>query len=104
MDRVTTTFEALWMNVPVLTRKGFNFNSRCGESILKNANLIDFIAEDKADYIKKANYYSKNIEELKSKRLYLYENILNTPLFDTKGFSTSFIKKLEELSKRIKYN
>ena len=101
---VTTTFEALWMNVPVLTRKGFNFNSRCGESILKNANLIDFIAEDKADYIKKANYYSKNIEELKSKRLYLYENILNTPLFDTKGFSISFIKKLEELSNSIKYN
>ena len=101
---VTTTFEALWMNVPVLTRKGFNFNSRCGESILRNANLIDFIAEDKADYIKKANYYSKNIEELKSKRLYLYENILNTPLFDTKGFSISFIKKLEELSNSIKYN
>ena len=54
------------MNVPVLTKKRFNFNSRC-ESILKNANLIDFIAEDKSDYIKKANYYSKNIEELKAK-------------------------------------
>ncbi len=101
---VTTTFEALWMNVPVLTRKGFNFNSRCGESILKNANLIDFIAEDKADYVNKAIYYSKNIEELKDKRFYLYENILNTPLFDTKNFSSSFIKKLEEISDNIKYN
>tara|TARA_B100000963_G_scaffold294241_1_gene264835 strand:+ start:1494 stop:3038 length:1545 start_codon:yes stop_codon:yes gene_type:complete len=101
---VTTTFEALWMNVPVLTRKGFNFNSRCGESILKNANLIDFIAEDKADYVNKAIYYSKNIEELKDKRFYLYENILNTPLFDSKNFSSSFIKKLEEISDNIKYN
>ena len=32
---VTTTFEALWKNVPVLTKKGYNFNSRCGESILR---------------------------------------------------------------------
>ena len=30
---VTTTFEALWMNVPVMVLKGYNFNSRCGESI-----------------------------------------------------------------------
>ena len=34
---VTTTIEALWKNVPVLTKVGYNFNSRCGESILKNA-------------------------------------------------------------------
>ena len=32
---VTTTFEALWMGVPVIGIKGYNFNSRCGESILK---------------------------------------------------------------------
>ena len=32
---VTTTFEALWKNVPVVTKVGYNFNSRCGESILK---------------------------------------------------------------------
>ena len=34
---VTTTFEALWMNVPVLVLKGYNYNSRCGESIIKNS-------------------------------------------------------------------
>ncbi len=30
---VTTTFEALWMNVPVLVLKGYNYNSRCGDTI-----------------------------------------------------------------------
>ena len=33
---VTTTFEALWKCVPVLTLQGYNFNSRCGSSIIKN--------------------------------------------------------------------
>ena len=33
---VTTSFEAIWMGVPVLTLKGFNPNSRAGESINKN--------------------------------------------------------------------
>ena len=32
---VTTSFEAIWMGVPVLTMAGYNFNSRCGESINK---------------------------------------------------------------------
>ena len=38
------------MNVPVLVLKGFNFNSRCGESIIKNSGLDYFIAKDKNGY------------------------------------------------------
>ena len=48
---VTTTM-TLWKNVPVLTKSGYNFNSRCGESILKNAGLEKFIAVSNDDYIK----------------------------------------------------
>ena len=39
--------------------KRFNFNSRCGESILKNANLNSFIASDKKNYEDKALYFQK---------------------------------------------
>ena len=46
---VTTTFEALWKNVPVITKAGYNFNSRCGESILKNASTDNFIAIEGED-------------------------------------------------------
>ena len=56
---VTTTFEALWKNVPVITKTGYNFNSRCGESILKNANIDNFIATSNEDYIEKAVFYAK---------------------------------------------
>ena len=51
---VTTTFEALWSGVPVIVMKGFNFNSRCGESIVKNGNLNYFLAVNENDYIEKA--------------------------------------------------
>ena len=32
---VTTSFEAIWMGVPVLTMAGYNFNSRCGSRLIK---------------------------------------------------------------------
>ncbi len=96
---VTTTFEALWMNVPVITKKGYNFNSRCGESILINANLDNLIASSDEDYFNKAVYFSNNLDELEKLRKNLFENILDTPLFDTKNFSLHFSNKLLEVFK-----
>ena len=72
---VYNTIEALWKNVPVLTKTGYNFNSRCGESILKSAGLEKFIAVSNEDYIKKAVYYANNINELEKVRKNLYDNI-----------------------------
>ena len=83
---VTTTFEALWKNVPVLTKTGYNFNSRCGESILKNANLEKFIATSNEDYIKKAVFYANNIDKLRKTRKKLFDKIEKSSLFDTKQF------------------
>ena len=62
---VTTSFEAIWMGVPVLTMKGFNYNSRSGESINKNLNLQELIAENENDYINIAVSLEKNVENLK---------------------------------------
>ena len=96
---VTTTFEALWKNVPVITKAGYNFNSRCGESILKNANIENFIATSNDDYIKKAVFYSNNISELDKARKHLFDKIKDSPLFDTKGFSSDFCEALENMQK-----
>ena len=98
---VTTTFEALWKNVPVITKVGYNFNSRCGESILKNANIENFIARDNDDYIEKAVYYANNINELDKVRKNLFNKIKETPLFDTKAFSNDFCEALESMQKII---
>ena len=93
---VTTTFESLWMGVPVITLKGDKFISRCGYSINKNAGLNDFIADTKDDYISIAlNSVTHNgIEKLKSYRKNLRSKIISSPLFDVQNFSDNFADKL----------
>ena len=94
---VTTTIEALWKNVPVVTKAGYNFNSRCGESILKNANIDNFIATNNEDYINKAVFYANNIDKLEDVRKKLFKDIEKSSLFDTKAFSVSFCKALNDM-------
>ena len=94
---VTTSFEAIWMGVPVLTMKGFNYNSRSGESINKNLNLQELIAENENDYINIAVNLEKNVKNLKKLRDVVFDNALSSPLFDQKKFSNQFFKSLEKL-------
>ena len=91
---VVTTFEALWSGVPVIVMKGFNMNSRCGESILKNGKIDFLISQNKEDYVKKALFYSENITKLEELRLKIHKNILKTLLFNSKKFSIDFQNKL----------
>ena len=90
--------------MPVLTKKGYNFNSRCGESILKNANLDNFIAINNEDYFNKAVFYANNISKLENIRKQLFDSVLKSPLFDTKEFSNDFCLALENMLTRVKNN
>jgi predicted O-linked N-acetylglucosamine transferase (SPINDLY family) len=102
---VTTTFEAIWMGVPVLTLKGNNFTSRCGESININLKLEEFIAVDTRDYIKKAINFTKKIEVVRNLRKNLREQAIHSPLFKTKDFANQFSDQLKNLwIKKIKIN
>ena len=94
---VTTSFEAIWMSVPVLTMKGFNFKSRCGESINKNLNLEELIAEDENDYILKASNLAEDKILLSKMSNKIHSSCLSSPLFDTKKFSKNFFKLLKDV-------
>ena len=96
---VTTSFQSNLMGVPVLTLKGFNFNSRCGESINKNLQLENFIAVDENDYIAKALSYLNKIEKLAEVRKSLRQKTLDSPLFDMTGFVKDFANIVTNLTK-----
>ncbi len=94
---VTTSFEAIWMGVPVLTMSGYNFNSRCGESINKNLNAEQLIAKDENDYVDKAVNLSNNHDEYINFRKSIFINAIESPLFNGKKFAESFFRSLKEI-------
>ena len=95
---VTTTFQAALMGVPVLTMRGFNFNSRCGESININLGLEDYIANDTDDYIDKAIDFKKDFNKVINLKKNLREKALNSNLFNVKEFGKKFSEILTNLS------
>ena len=94
---VTTSCESVLMAVPVLTMKGYNFNSRCGESININLKMEDFIAENKNDYVNKAIYWQQNSKKLKNLKQNLRNKALSSPVFDTVSFAKDFTNIIKEV-------
>ena len=94
---VTTSFEAIWMGVPVLTMAGYNFNSRCGESINKNLKMEQLIAKNEEEYVSKAVNLSSDRQKFMDLRKSIFQNAFKTPLFNQENFSKFFFKALEEI-------
>lgn len=86
----TTSAEALWMGVPVLTLKGDRFLSHLGESIAHNVEHSHWIAKSQEDYVDKAIKLSANIQMLASIRRDLRKQVLKSPLFDAERFAKNF--------------
>jgi len=86
----TSTIDALWMGVPVLTKCGNSFLSRQGLGILMHAGLPDWISKDEEMYITKAISFASNFDQLASLRRILRQQIIDSPLFDTSNFIMSF--------------
>ena len=87
---VTTSVEALWMGVPVLSLQGERFLSCTAGSIAHNAGLPDWIAADENDYVAKAVAYTENLERLAALRADLRQQVMASPLFDAPRFARNF--------------
>ena len=96
---VTTSFEAIWMGVPVLTMAGYNFNSRCGESINKNLNMEQLIAKNEEDYIQKLVNLTNNHNTYINLRKSVFSDAIKSPLFNSQDYSKSFFETLERIAK-----
>jgi len=91
----TTTSDALWAGVPVLTWIGEHFASRVAASILTAVGLPDLIAHTEHEYADRAVQLAKNPNELAQIRRKLAENRMKEPLFDTPRFVKNLEKSFE---------
>jgi protein O-GlcNAc transferase len=88
----TTTCEALWMGVPVITLAGKTHRSRVGASLLSNVGLEEFIAESVEDYVEKGVSLANDVKKCKSLHRDLRPRMTRSFLMD----SARFIRSLEK--------
>lgn len=94
----TTTCEALWMGVPVLSVEGYRHSGRVGLSLLHAVGLHDeFVAPDVDTYIARAVAWGKNPTRLAEVRADLRERMAASPLRDEVGFTD----RLEKLYRKV---
>jgi predicted O-linked N-acetylglucosamine transferase (SPINDLY family) len=83
----TTTCEALWMGVPVITLVGDRHQSRVGWSLLTNAGLPELAARTPREYVRIAVGLAKDLPRLSALRKGLNEQMRRSPLMDATGFA-----------------
>ena len=93
----TTTCEALWMGVPVVTLSGTRHASRTGASILANCGLSDLIATDGDGYLEIACRVAGDRERLRGFREGARERLMRSPLLDAAGITRELEAALEGL-------
>ena len=83
----TTTCEALWMGVPVVSLEGHNHAGRVGVSLLTTTGLTEFLAKTDDDYVRICTGLAKDPDRLSKLRKNMRERLQETPLLDTKSFA-----------------
>lgn len=91
----TTTCDALWMGVPVVTLAGNHSVARGGVSLLSNLGLTDWIAASPTDYRQRIGRLLADRPSLNAWRNQLREQFRKSPLYDAAGFSQAFAAALE---------
>lgn len=93
----TTTLQALWMGVPVLSLRGGHFVSRMGASFLTAAGLPDWVAESEADYVRKARQLTRDRAKLFDLKRGLRARLAACPAWDADRYAESFENALREI-------
>ena len=94
---VTTSFESIWMGVPVFCLKGNNLPySRCTYSINKNLGMDDWIAKDKNDYFNKLEKILSDKNKLLLIKKNLRENAIKSDLFNSKKYAKNLANILNQ--------
>lgn len=82
----TTTCEALWMGVPVVTLRGQAFVGRMTASVLTRVGLPEWITESHTDYVNLAAWWAESPQKLAMLRQGMREMVARSPLCDQQGY------------------
>ncbi len=96
----TTTFQALWMGVPVISLMGDRFIGRAGGSISTHAGLGEFVTDTPQAYIEKAAALAADGTRLGELRAGLRQRVAASPLCDGPAYAraveTAFMSLWDE--------
>ena len=99
----TTTFQALWMGVPVISLLGDRFITRMGGSITAQIGLNHVLADTPKEFFSHATSLATNINHLQELRSSLRKKISNSLLCDgityTQNLETAYQKMLTKKTK-----
>ncbi len=100
----TTTTEAIWQGVPVITFDGDRWVSRTSKTLLINTHLSEYIRKDLDDYISFSINLANNPDTpaiLKDARMDMRDKIKNSSVYNTKEFAAlmehEFYKIIESM-------
>jgi predicted O-linked N-acetylglucosamine transferase (SPINDLY family) len=85
----TTTFDALWMGVPVVTLLGHTAVGRAGLSILSNLGLPELVGQDAGQFVQVAAGLANDLPRLHALRDTLRGRLQESPLMDARRFARS---------------
>ena len=86
----TTTIDALWMGVPVITATGELPVSRSASSILQLLGLDDWVAPSIGEYVDVAARAAGNPARIQELRASLRARLRNSAIMDEEGFARDF--------------
>ena len=93
----TTSFEALWMGVPVVTMAGERFLGRVGASVLHQICLGELVATDATGYVARVARLAADLPRLSMLRAGLRSRVAASPLCDAPAHARAFEAALRGL-------
>ena len=93
----TTTCEAIYMGVPVVSLAGRSHVARVGASLLKSIGLEELVAESEDEYVTKAVALANDIRRLTAMREGLRGLLMTSPLTDSTTFTVNLEKAYREM-------
>ena len=93
----TTSLEAAWMCVPILTISGANFVSRGATSVNQSLGMSDWNCTNGAEYLEKAIKFSNDVNSLEKLKSELIVKRMNNKIFDNIFYARNFYSLIREV-------